>query len=502
MDQAVKQVVIVGGGTAGWLCAAVLNRAFGQSINVSLVESDDIGIVGVGEATIPTISYLCRYLGLDEHEVLSETQGTYKLGIEFVNWGKLGQTYGHWFGTAGHPLGLLPFHQYWIAQSLKGKSRAFADYSFNAKAAKAGLMGQMPQLPDSPLDGLVHAWHFDSGLFGQYLRKRCESLGVKRIEGLITEVSLNPDNGHIEGLRLKSGQTVAGDFFIDCSGFRGLLINEALNAPYTDWSQWLRVDRAYAVQTKNSGPIIPYTRATALGAGWQWRIPLQHRQGNGHVFSSPYIREDEGLKTLTQNLEAEMITEPRLIKFTTGHRSEFWVKNCVAVGLSSGFLEPLESTSIHMVQSAILRLLTVFPTTRAMPEALRARYNQQTRQEYEWIRDFIILHYKATDRDDTAFWRDCQAMSVPDSLAHKLEIFKANGLIATETDDLFRENSWIQVLLGQNVSPAHANPATALIEDQKISDFMAQIAQIQDRSLPKLMPHEAYLSRYCQAKAQ
>lgn len=495
---AISTVVIVGGGTAGWMAAAALARAFHGRIAIRLVESEEIGIVGVGEATIPTINTMNQFLGIDENEMMKATQGTFKLGIEFVDWYRKGERYAHQFGAFGRPLGILPLYQYWLRRHLAGHPGSLWDYSFNDRAAYANRFGRVDRLPDSPLDGLAYAFQFDATLYARYLRGLCEKQGVERIEGRIVGVRQR-DDGFLASLTLQGGQEVAGDLFIDCSGFRGLLIAETLKTGYDDWSGLLPCDRAWAVPCRPAGPLTPYTRATARTHGWQWRIPLQHRTGNGYVFSSRFIDEETPRAELMAGLEGEALAEPRLLKFVTGRRKQAWVKNCVALGLASGFLEPLESTSIHLAQAGITRLLVMFPDKGFDPVEIQ-EYNRLSAREYETVRDFIILHYKATVRDDSAFWTHVRTQAVPDSLTRKMDYFRAHGRVLIELDDLFKEMSWVQVLLGQGVRPRAASPLAAVLDDAQIDDVLNDIRGLIDAATARLPDHAVYIDRFCKAK--
>jgi len=491
-------IVVVGGGTAGWIAAAMLTRALGQSVRVRLIESEDIGTVGVGEATIPTILALIHYLGIDENEMLRTTYGTIKLGIEFRDWYAKGHRYGHMFGAFGQPLGIVPFYQYWLARHLDGAGGSLWDYSLNDQAARQNRFARLDRIPDSPLEGLVHAFHFDASLLARYLRTLCERSNVVRTEGRITGVNLRGADGFIESVTLQGGETVAGDMFIDCSGFRGLLIEGALQTGYEDWRDFLPCDRAIAVPCESMSPLTPVTRSTARDAGWQWRIPLQHRIGNGHVFSSAFTNEDAARDILMANLDGKATAEPRTLRFTTGRRRASWVKNCLALGLASGFLEPLESTSIHMIQSGMTRLLTLFPDPGFNPVEI-AEYNRQTRREYELLRDFIILHYWATTRDDTPFWNHVRTMAVPDSLSEKIAFFREHGRVIVEPDDLFKEMSWVQVLLGQGIVPRAASPLTRRLSDSQIDEFLMHVKTLVTRAAGSLPDHAAFIARHCRA---
>jgi tryptophan halogenase len=493
-ESLIKRVVVVGGGTAGWLSATMLARVLNRSAEIVVVESEEIGIVGVGEATIPPLVNLFTFLGIPEHDMLSRVQGTYKLGIDFVNWLKPGSRYIHAFGNPGRDLGIVPFYQYWLRRHLEGRDMSLWDYSFNSMASDAHRFAPMKMIPDTPVEGLTHAWHFDANLLARYLRGICEAQGVARREGRITGVNLRGEDGFIESVTLADGDVVAGDLFIDCSGFRGLLIEGALKAGYDNWTHWLPCDRAVAVPCESSGPLLPYTRATAHSAGWQWRIPLQHRIGNGHVFCSAFMSEDEATRILMDNLDGKPLADPRPLSFTTGRRKASWIKNCVAFGLSSGFMEPLESTSIHLVQSGLTRFVKMFPDKGFNPLQI-AEYNRQTRHEYELIRDFLVLHYNATERDDSPFWDHCRTMTIPDSLAHKIAYFREHGRLIIEDTDLFRESNWVQVLVGQGILPQSAAPLAYAIGEKQLDDYCANLRTIYARALNSLPPHDAYIAR-------
>ncbi|WAC48406.1 tryptophan 7-halogenase [Asticcacaulis sp. SL142] len=498
-SEAIKRVVIVGGGTAGWLSAAMLARVVNRSIEIVLVESEEIGTVGVGEATIPPLANLFIFLGIPEHEMLAAVQGTYKLGIEFVDWYQKGHRYTHAFGSPGRDLGIVPFYEYWLKEHLAGRGGSLWDYSLNDLAAQAGRFAPLKQLPNAPMAGLTHAWHFDAGLLAQYLRRVCEAQGVTRREGMVAGVNLHGEDGFIDSLTLSDGAVINGDLFIDCSGFRGLLIEGALKAGYEEWTHFLPCDRAIAVPCASTQMLLPYTRATAHSAGWQWRIPLQHRIGNGHVFSSAFMTEDEARQILMNNLDGKALADPRTLSFTTGRRKASWVKNCVAFGLSSGFMEPLESTSIHLVQSGMTRFLKFFPDKGFSPLEI-AEYNRLTAHEYELIRDFLVLHYKATQRDDSDFWNHCRTMAIPDSLAHKIDYFREHGRLIIEEADLFRDSNWAQVLIGQGIIPKSPSPLTLTVSDEKLAEYMANIRQLLSATVAGLPDHGAYVTQNCRAK--
>jgi tryptophan 7-halogenase len=481
-----ERVVIVGGGTAGWMAAAALSRFFNDGRrSVTLIESDAISTVGVGEATIPPIRSFNAMLDIPESEFLRETRGTCKLGIEFVNWGQQGDRYFHPFGTYGQDLHGIAFHQLYLREHARtGNAGAIGDYSMSTAAARQGRFARPAAGAQSLVREIAYAYHFDAGLYAAYLRRLAERQGVTRVEGTITAVTRDGASGDIASVTLANGTTIAGELFIDCSGFRGLLIEGALETGYEDWSHWLPMDRALAVPTATPGPPDPFTRATAHRAGWQWRIPLQHRTGNGHVYSSAFMNEDEARTILLANLETEPLAEPRAIRFVTGMRRKAWNHNVVALGLSSGFIEPLESTSIHLIQNGIQRLFALFPDHPISPLE-RDEYNRGMRELFEDVRDFIILHYKATQREDSEFWRYVKHMSVPDSLARKMALWQHRGRVFRENAELFSAPSWIAVMLGQNVWPERHDPIADTLDEAKVAAAMAQMraayADIADR---------------------
>ena len=496
-DRRVRRVVIVGGGTAGWMAAAAINKIFGERLTVTLVESDEIGIVGVGEATIPPIRAFNAMVGIDEDAFLRATQGTIKLGIEFVGWLRQGESYLHAFGSVGKDLGLGQFWQYWLRARKLGRAGPIGDYSVSAQAAYSGkfLRGEPP--PGSHIQALTHAFHFDAGLYARYLRGLCEQRGVVREEGRIVDVQLRANDGHVESVRLEDGRCLAGDFFIDCSGFRSLLLGQALGVPYVDWSNWLPANRAWAVPCELPHPAEPYTRSTAHGAGWQWRIPLQHRIGNGFVFSNEFIGEDEAAAGLLSRLDGRALAEPRLLRFTTGHRRHFWFRNCVALGLASGFLEPLESTSIHLVHSNIARLINFFPDLD-FAQANIDEYNDQTLFEFERIRNFIILHYTANERQG-AMWDYVRHMPLPAELVQKIAVFRANGRIVRVNHELFAEDSWLQVFLGQGIVPTGHNPLADALSDEEAVEFVHTVGQLTRQRVDSLPTHTDWIARHAKA---
>ncbi len=499
-DRRIKSVAIVGGGTAGWMAAAVLARAFGPGLKITLIESDEIGIVGVGEATIPQIHHINNFLGLDENEFIRETQGSFKLGIQFNNWGQVGESYLHAFGDIGMPVGLLPFHHYWLRALAAGASANLWDYSLNAQAAVRNRFDRLNQLGSSRLGGIKYAFHFDASLYGRYLRRHAEANGVLRVEGRIVEVGQNPETGFITGLTMEGGRIEVADFFIDCSGFRGLLIEGALKAGYEDWTRFLPCDRAVAAPCAHGAQFRPYTQATAQSAGWQWRIPLQHRVGNGHVYSSAFINDEDATRMLVENLEGELLADPRYIKFTTGRRRAMWIKNCVALGLASGFMEPLESTSIHLVQSGINRLISMFPDIDCDPN-LSSEFNRQSQFEFERIRDFLILHYHANQRGDSEFWRMCQSMAIPDSLRAKIDIFRRTGRVYREGEELFTETGWIQVLLGQRVKPESYHPLADGLSSAQLGQLFSNLRTLINQNVSKMPTHRDFVAVTCAAPA-
>jgi tryptophan halogenase len=497
----IGRIVIVGGGTAGWMAAAALSRLLRDGrTSITLVESDEIGTVGVGEATIPPIRNFNEMLGIDENDFLARTYGTFKLGIEFVDWTRLGHRYLHPFGRFGADMEAISFHQFWLKFRARGEAGELDDYNLCAVAARKGRFAPPSGNPNSVLSTLSHAYHFDASLYAGYLRDYCERRGVVRREGRVVDVSLRPEDGFIEAVTLEDGSRIEGNLFIDCSGFRGLLIEQALETGYEEWTRWLPCDRAVAVPSVQPGAPLPYTRSTARAAGWQWRIPLQHRLGNGYVYSSGHISEEEATETLLANLEGPALAEPRHLRFTTGRRKKAWNRNVVALGLASGFLEPLESTSIHLIQAGISKLLALFPDLGFNP-ALANEYNRLTDIQTEQIRDFLILHYQATERDDSAFWRDCQAMEIPDSLLRKLELFRANGRLFRYEDELFSETSWLAVLLGQGITPSTYDPLVETVPEEPVKETLARMAALMASTAEKMPRHAEWIARNCSAQA-
>jgi tryptophan halogenase len=476
-EDRIRKLVIVGGGTAGWMTAAAVSNIMGglDGLQIELVESEAIGTVGVGEATIPQLVLFNRMLRIDEDEFIKATNGTYKLGIEFRDWTRLGHRYVHPFGFYGVDMAGIEFHHHWLKARTLGDTSELDDYSISAVAGlKSRMMRPRPDLPNSPVSRLAYAYQFDAGLYAKFLRNLAEGWGVKRTEGKIEQVLQNGETGFVEGLVLENGTRVEGDFFIDCTGFRGLLIEQTLKSGFEDWGHWLPNDRAIAIPCESGPDEQPLTRATAREAGWQWRIPLQHRVGNGYVYSSAHISDDEALETLLGNLDAPTLADPNFLRFKAGRRKQSWVKNVLAMGLAGGFLEPLESTSIHLIQSGIARLMTLFPT-REFSQVEIDRYNDRTAREYGDIRDFIVLHFHATERDDTEYWNYNRTMTPPDGLLEKFEMFRSNGRIFREHDDLFTETSWLAVLVGQGLQAGGYHPAADLLPD---AETLARIANI------------------------
>ena len=486
----VKKVVIAGGGTAGWVTAAALAQQFGELLEIVLVESEDIGTVGVGEATFPSILAFHRLIDLDEREFMRASKATFKLGISFENWGGLGDRYMHAFGTIGRSTWMGDFQHFWLAAQEMGFGGELGDYCFERQAAMAGKFAQSETVK------INYAYHFDAGLYAAHLRRMSEAKGARRIEGKIARIEQHPESGFVTALVLESGESVAGDLFVDCTGFRGLLIEQTLKSGFEDYGHWLRTDSALAVQTPSTDEIPPYTRSIARQAGWQWKIPLQHRVGNGMVFCSQYQSVDEARQTLVSNLDREPLFEPRLIKFKAGRRMKAWNKNVISMGLASGFIEPLESTSIHLIQIGVTRLMQLFPFS-GINNALVNRYNDQSRIEYERIRDFIILHYKLTEREDTPFWRDCRHMDIPDSLAERIELFRESGQAYQATDEMFRVESWMQVMLGQRLRPRGYHHMGRMLGPERLRKALDTLKGSIAGAVSRMPTHREFLKSHC-----
>ena len=496
---AVRSLVVVGGGTAGWMSAAAFAKALGGSVQIRLVESDEIGIIGVGEASIPNLTEFNRALGVDEDEFLRATQGSFKMGIEFVNWGAVGERYIHGFGRLGQPEDTVPFHQFWLRMARQGKARPLGEYSINTAAPReARFMRARHDMPGSPLAEIAHAYHFDASLYARFLRGYAEQRGVQRTEGKVAGVEQH-ENGHIAALRMESGERIAGDFFIDCTGMRALLIGQTLKAGYEDWSHWLPCDRAIAVPCERVDPLLPMTRSTAHAAGWQWRIPLQHRTGNGHVYSSRFMEAGEAEALLLAGLDGTPAAAPRHLSFRTGRAGRFWIGNCVAVGLSSGFLEPLESTSIHLIHMAVARILEFFPNAGFDATDID-EYNALTREEFENVRDFLVLHYKLTRRDDSPFWNYCRQMAVPERLARKMALFASNGRVYRRSDELFAESSWLQVMVGQGLMPRGHHPFADQPDEAEVLAYLENVRQVVGKCVQVMPAHAEFIARHCAAR--
>jgi tryptophan halogenase len=501
-DQPVKKVTIVGGGTAGWMTAAVLSRWLSQ-VEIKLVESDEIGTIGVGEATIPHIRNYLALADVDPLKMIRESKASFKLGIQFVDWGAPGERYIHGFGKIGRDMLWLHPHQLWLAvrERVPGAVQHFDHYSLNCVASLQNKFA-FPDArnPHSPLADVDYAYHFDASLLARFLRAECEPRGVERIEGRIVEVIQNPETGFVERVKLNDGREVDGDLFVDCSGMRAILIGDALGIGYESWSQWLLCNRAQAVPCASVSPLTPYTRSTARSAGWQWRIPLQHRIGNGYVYASELISDDEVAETLLANLDGEALADPRPVRFAPGRRLKAWEKNVVAIGLSSGFLEPLESTSIHLIQTGIHRLLAMFPST-GFTAADVDEYNLQARTEYEDVRDFIIAHYKVTRRSGDPFWDHVRTMDVPDSLNARFELFRSSGrFFKHNAQELFAEESWVQVLLGQGFE-ARPDPVTQFVPDEELVGYLNDMAEVIADVAKDLPDHAAFIARLPASRA-
>ena len=493
----IHSIVIAGGGTAGWMAAAILARALRpELIRIQLIESEEIGTVGVGEATIPNIQNFNHILGIDELDFVRRTQATFKLGIEFVDWLRVGTRYIHPFGRFGEDFGMTAFHQQWLRARYYGYDRPIDDFSLNIQAALAGKFDRHRQA--SVFATYAYAYHLDAGLYARYLRSYAEERGVQRIEGKIAQVALRPENGFVDALVMEDGVRFNADLFIDCTGFRSLILGQALGIGFEEWSKWLPCDRALAVATERTSEPIPYTRASARSAGWQWRIPLQHRTGNGYVYCSKFISDDDAHTELLANLDSPQMAEPRMLRFTAGRRAKIWEKNCVGLGLSSGFLEPLESTSIHLIQTGISRLLTLFPERNFDP-MLIGEYNRQAAEEIESIRDFLVLHYHATERSGSPFWDYCRTMAVPESLRFKMEMFRRTGRVPEPAYDLFHPPSWIAVLLGQGSQPQNFDPMVDSVPPAEASAVMARMRKVIAETVQSMPTHQQFIDRNCHA---
>ncbi len=489
--QPIKNIVIAGGGTAGWMTAAALSKHFGKVLNVTLVESDDISTVGVGEATIPTLHVFHDLLKINEAEFMAATNATFKLGISFEGWNNIDQDYIHSFGTLGKGCWAAGFQHFWLRGKQLGMVSELGDYCPEHVACRREKFAVLPK------QNRNHAFHFDAGLYAKFLRKYSEANGITRVEGRIADVELNPINGHIQSLKMVSGNTIEGDLFIDCTGFSGLLIEKALHTGYEDWSHWLPCDSAIAVQTDITQHV-PFTRSIARASGWQWRIPLQNRTGNGLVFCSKYWSDQEAMDVLLNNIEGRPINPPRVIKYRTGVRRKQWNKNCIAIGLSSGFIEPLESTSIHLIQQSIVRLLKLLPS-KDMESSKVDKFNDQMRYEIDNIRDFIILHYNATERDDSDFWNYCRRMDIPDSLRERMELFRNSSHVYKADMELFGESSWVQVMMGQGIMPEKYHRIVDMMEEGELKEFLDVIRSSISKRIDSFPNHVDFINQYCLA---
>ena len=488
----VRRVVVAGGGTAGWMAAAAIARTMGRTVEVTLVESEAIGTVGVGESTIPPLINYNRLLNIDEAQFMRATQATFKLGILFDGWKNGRDRYFHSFGLTGKDHWSAGFQHFWLYGREKGHDQPYDDYCLELKAALEGRFAHLPG------EGTNYAYQLDSGLYAKFLRAMAEGDGTRRIEGRIAEVELDGERGDIAALLLESGERIEGDLFLDCTGFRALLIEGALHAGFDDWTHYHPCDAAIAIQTENVRPPVPYTRAMAHDAGWQWRIPLQHRTGNGLVYCTRYLNRDAALDRLLGNLAGRTLVQPNFIRFTTGARRKQWHRNCIALGLSGGFMEPLESTSIHLIQRAILRLIRMFPLRGISPRDV-VEFNEQQHTDMLQIRDFLILHYKATERGDSPFWRQCRDMDVPDTLAQKIELFRETGRVFRKNEELFAENSWVQVMMGQGISPHAHHPIAEKLRDDELDKLLRTVRETVARTVSGMPEHGAYVARYCGA---
>lgn len=498
----IARIVIVGGGTAGWMAAAALSRlkAGHPGLAVTVIESEMIGTVGVGEATIPPFKDFNRLLEIDEREMMAAVQGGFKLGIQFVNWGKLGDSYIHPFGNYGYEIEGVSFHHVWHHFRSRGDKRPIQVFNLETMAAHFGRFSRTEDFGRDDLPPANYAYHIDATAYARFLRKYAETRGVSRREGRVTEVTLDPESGFVASVTMDDGEAIAGDLFVDCSGFRGLLIEQALATGYDDWSNYLPCDRAVALpcEREDGSPPLPYTRATAHTAGWQWQVPLQRRNGNGHVYCSAFMENDEALDILVGNMAGKPAAEPNFLRFVTGRRRKFWNRNVVALGLAAGFMEPLESTSIHLINTGINKLIALL-SLAGVTEAQESAFNRLTGKEYDRIRDFLILHYKATQRSDSAFWNHCRTMPIPDSLAEKIALFQANGQIFREDDELFTETSWAAVMMGQGIAMGGHNPMADTIVDGRLMREFDEIEKSVRHVVQHMPAHGDYLARYCPA---
>ena len=489
-ERRIRRIVIAGGGTAGWMAAAAIARTLGDMVELTLVESDAIGTIGVGESTIPLLVTYNRLLGINEAEFMRATNATFKLGIMFDHWKDVGESYFHSFGATGKDHWSAGFQHFWLRGLEKGHDQPYDDYCLELMAAREGKFAQLPD------DRMNYAYQLDSTLYAKFLRGIAEDGGCQRVEGKIGQVDLDGERGDIASLVLEDGTRIEGDLFLDCTGFRALLIGQTLGVGHDDWTHWLPCDAAIALQTESVGPAVPYTRAIAHDAGWQWRIPLQHRVGNGIVYCTRYLERDAALERLLGNVEGKVLTDPNFLRFGAGVRQKQWHRNCIAVGLSGGFMEPLESTSIHLIQRAVLRLIRMLPL-REISERDVDEFNDQQMTDVVQIRDFLILHYRATNRGDSEFWRYCSSMPIPESLEHKIELFRETGRVFRKNEELFVENSWAQVMMGQGIMPRAYHPIAGKLTDAELDKLLANIRESVSRTVASLPPHADYVAQYC-----
>lgn len=498
-DTPLKHIVIVGGGSAGWMTAAALSSLLDpKTTRLTLIESEQIGTVGVGEATIPDMINFNHMLGIREADFMKATDATFKLGIEFVNWGRQGDRYFHPFGEHGADMQGVDFHQYWLHTHHNGNAHPIEDYSLCARAGKAAKFAHPNQNPKSVLSKIRYAYHFDATRYARFLRHYAQQRGVTRVEGIVEHIAVQAETGHVDTLTLGNGTHIQGDFFFDCTGFRSLLMRQILGVKFQDWSHWLPCNSAQTVACEHAGSLPSHTRATAKSAGWQWRIPTQQRTGNGHIYSSDFMDDQVATDSLMADLDGAPMGTPRTIRFKTGCLEKFWEKNCIGIGLSSGFLEPLESTSLYLIQMGISKFISLFPDS-ALPTVVSDEYNRQMNREFKQVRDFIILHYVATERDDSEFWNYCRTMSIPESLSYKMDLFKEAGRFFRNEDELFTRPSWVAVMLGQNVTPRRCDPIVSSLDVAQVEHSLSSMRQAMNMATAQMPTHEAFIDTYCRA---
>ena len=496
-DTLIKEFVIVGGGTAGWMTAAALSSMLTpEHTKITLVESESIGTIGVGEATIPDIINFNRMLGIPEDEFMKATKATFKLGIEFKNWGQVGESYFHPFGKFGADMQGIDFHQYWMHSHRNGNANEISSYSLCRKAADQNKFSLPSNDPRNVQSQMRYAYHFDATSYARFLRNYAETRGVVRVEGIVDKIKTSKNNGYITQLELQSGEVLSGDFFFDCTGFKALLLEKTLGVDYVDWTHWLPCDSAQAVASKQVGPLKPYTVATAKDAGWQWRIPTQHRTGNGHIYARDFMSDEQARESLLRDIDGDVMGDPKQLRFRTGCREKFWDKNCIAIGLSAGFLEPLESTSIYLIQMGISRFISMFPTAD-LPDIVSEEYNRHIRLLFDQVRDFIILHYCATQRNDTPFWEYCRTMTLPDSLIHKMELFRSAGRVYRYEDELFAKTSWVAVFLGQNILPQSVDPIVSTLPAEQVMRSLNSMEAAMKNAVMQMPSHQSFIDNYC-----